>query len=153
MVGMVQSSYYRTPNLGKKENTPSKFTFHESKGWVVQGAVIESVKNVLSHEFIASGYRLMTSYLKQDGYQINPKKRYRIMKEASILKLEKRINRSCSGRKFVEFRKVKTTRPFECLEMGIKMVWIPKGGKNTYLRSIIAIHTRKRLFFFFNKAR
>ena len=150
MVGMVHSSYYRTPTLGKKGNTPSKFTFHATKGWVVQGAVIKSVKDVLSHEFIDCGYRLMTSYLKRDGYQINHKKLYRIMKEAGFLKLEKRINRSGSCSKFVKFRKVKTTRPFECLEMDIKMVWIPKAGKNAYLLSIIDVHTRKILKDYFS---
>jgi len=51
------------------------------------------------------------------------------MKEANLLKLEDRIDRSGSGRKFVKFRKVKTTKPFDCLEMDIKMVWIPSAGK------------------------
>ena len=140
MVGMVASSYYRTPSLGKKGNKPSKFTYHQTRGQLSQESVIESVKQILSHEFIDCGYRLMTSYLKRDGYQINHKKLYRIMKEASLLKLENRINRSGSGRKFVKFRKVKTSRPFECLEMDIKMVWIPKAGKNAYLLSIIDVH-------------
>ena len=72
------------------------------------------------------------------------------MKEEGLLKLEKRINRSGSGRKFVKFRKVITARPFECLEMDIKMVWIPKAGKNAYLLSIIDVHTRKILKDYFS---
>ena len=78
------------------------------------------------------------------------------MKQANMLKLENRINRSGSGRKFVKFRKVITSRPMECLEMDIKMVWIPSVGKNAYLLSIIDVHTRrilKDLFVFFNKTR
>ena len=150
MIGMVHSSYYRTPSLGKKGNKPSKYTFHKSKGLVVQNAIVESVKNILSHEFIDCGYRLMTVYLQRDGYKINHKKLYRIMKEEGLLKLENRINRSGSGRKFVKFRKVKTSRPFECLEMDIKMVWIPKAGKNAYLLSIIDVHTRKILKDYFS---
>lgn len=70
-----------------------------------------------------------------------------------MLKLENQINRSGSGRKFLKFRNVNTFRPFECLEMDIKMVWIPKAGKNTYLLSIIDVNTRKILFFIFNKTR
>ena len=92
----------------------------------------------------------MNAYLKRDGYQINHKKLYRIMKEEGLLKLEKRINRSGSRRKFVKFRKVITTRPFECLEMYIKMVWIPKAGKNAYFLSIIDVHTRKILKDYFS---
>lgn len=94
----------------------------------------------------------MTSYLNRDGYHINHKKLYRIMKEEGLLKLDSRIDRSGSGRKFVRFRKVYTGRPLECLEMDIKMVWIPNVGKNAYLLSIIDVHTRKILkdYFSFN---
>lgn len=47
---------------------------------------------------------------------------------------------------------MKTSRPFECLEMDIKMVWIPNIGKNAYLLSVIDVHTRKILkdYFSFN---
>ena len=147
---MVESSYYRRPSGGKKGNNPSKLTYHDTKGFVDQRAVIASVKDVLSHEFIDCGYRLMCSYLKKDGYLINHKKLYRIMKQANMLKLEHRINRSGSGRKFVKFRKVITSRPMECLEMDIKMVWIPSVGTNAYLLSIIDVHTRRILKDYFS---
>jgi putative transposase len=78
MVGMVQFSYYRFPSFGKKGNKPSKLMYHKSKGWVEQGAVLASVKKVLSHEFIDCGFRLMPSYLQKDGYLINHKKLYGI---------------------------------------------------------------------------
>ena len=77
MVGLVHSSYYRTPSLGRKGNKPSKYTYNKFEGWVNQSAVVESVKAVLSHEFIDCGYRLMTSYLQRNGYQINHKKLYK----------------------------------------------------------------------------
>lgn len=147
---MVQSSYYRTPTLGKKGNRPSKVTYHKTNGHVQQSDVVVAVKDILAHEFIDCGYRLMSAYLKRDGYKINHKKLYRIMKEEGMLKLGDRIKRSGSGRKFVKFRKVNTTRPFECLEMDIKMVWVPAVGKNAYLLSIIDVHTRKILKDYFS---
>jgi len=147
---MVESSYYRVPSGGEKGNKPSKQTFHNTKGFVSQDDVVASIKNILRHEFIDCGYRLMCSYLKKDGYLINHKKLYRIMKQANMLKLENRINRSGSGRKFVKFRKVITSRPMECLEMDIKMVWIPSVGKNAYLLSIIDVHTRRILKDYFS---
>ena len=152
MVGIVSSSYYRVPNGGKKGNKPSTETFHKTKGFVLQDDVVVSIKEILKHEFIDCGYRLMTSYLTRDGYTINHKKLYRIMKEEGLLKLDNRIDRSGSGRKFVKFRKVYTSRPLECLEMDIKMVWIPSVGKNAYLLSIIDVHTRRILkdYFSFN---
>lgn len=142
---MVQSSYYRKSSIGKKGNKPSEFTYHNKNGFVTQNMVIESVKTILSHRFIDCGYRIMTAYLNRDGYRINHKKLYRIMKEVNLLQLKDRIDRSGSGRKFVKFRKVKTAKPFDCLEMDIKMVWIPSAGKNAYLLSVIDVHTRKIL--------
>jgi transposase InsO family protein len=150
MAGMVASSYYRTPSDGKKGNKPSLLTYHTTKGYVDEEAVIAAVKDILSHEFIDCGYRLMSTYLRKEGYQINHKKLYRIMKQAGMLKIEDRINRSGAGRKFVKFRKVITSRPMECLEMDIKMVWIPSRGKNAYLLSIIDVHTRRILKDYFS---
>jgi putative transposase len=152
MVGIVSSSYYRVPNGGENGNKPSTETFHKIKGFVLQDDVVVSIKEILKHEFIDCGYRLMTSYLTRDGYTINHKKLYRIMKEEGLLKLDNRIDRSGSGRKIVKFRKVYTSRPLECLEMDIKMVWIPSVGKNAYLLSIIDVHTRRILkdYFSFN---
>lgn len=150
MVGMVESSYYRKPSGGKKGNRPFEFTFHNTRGPVSQNDVVASVKDILSHEFIDCGYRLMSAYLKRDGYCINHKKLYRIMKEEGLLKLGNRIKRSGSGRRFVKFRKVITARPMECLEMDIKMVWIPDLGKNAYLLSIIDVHTRRILKDYFS---
>ena len=149
---MVESSYYRTPTLGRRGNRPSALTFHIAKGHVGQSTVVGAVKEILGHEFIDCGYRLMTAYLKRDGYHINHKKLYRIMREEGLLKLQNRIDRSGSGRKFVKFRKVNTTRPMECLEMDIKMVWVPDLGKNAYLLSVIDVHTRRILkdYFSFN---
>lgn len=150
MVGLVHSSYYRLPSLGKKGNKPSTQTFHHTDGWVDNDTVIKSIKEILAHEFIDCGYRLMTAYLRRHGYCVNHKKIYRLMKNEGLLKLENRIARSGSGRKFVKFRKVNTSKPFECLEMDIKMVWIPNAGKNAYLLSIIDVHTRKILKDYFS---
>lgn len=152
MVGIISSSYYRKPNFGKKGNHPTAVTFHHKNGFVSQSDVVKSIKKILKHEFIDCGYRLMTKYLNRDGYQINHKKLYRIMKEEGLLKLENRINRSGSGRKFVKFRKIYTSRPLQCLEMDIKMVWVPNVGKNAYLLSVIDVHTRRILkdYFSFN---
>lgn len=96
------------------------------------------------------GYRIMSEYLKRDGYSINHKKVYRIMKAAKLL--QTRIARDHSDKKYVKHRKVKTTRPLECIEMDIKMVWIPQKGKSAYLLSVIDVHTRRILkdYFSFN---
>lgn len=149
-VGLSQSTYYYKETGGKKGNIPDELTLHTTLGMVGEDTVIESVKTLLSQEFLDCGYRIMSLYLKRAGYVINHKKVYRIMKKAKLL--QKRIARDHSDKKFVKHRKVITERPLECIEMDIKMVWIPQKGKNAYLLSIIDIHTRKILadFFSFN---
>ncbi|MDC1105562.1 DDE-type integrase/transposase/recombinase [Prolixibacteraceae bacterium] len=107
--------------------------------------VVASIKDILSHEFIDCGYHVMTEYLKREGYRINHKKVYRIMKNAGLIKASSRIIRGKGSRKFVQFRKVETSRPLEYIEMDIKLVWLPNVGKNAYLLSIIDLHTRKIL--------
>lgn len=102
--------------------------FTRPKVFVLQDDVVVSIKEILKPEFIACGYRLMTSYLTIDGYTINHKKLYRIMKQEGLLKLANRVDRSGSGRKFVKFRKVCTSRPLECSEIDIKMVLDTKCG-------------------------
>lgn len=64
--------------------------------------------------------------------------------------LQQQVPRDHTGKKFVKFRKVVTTRPFECLEMDIKVIWIPYTGKNAYLLSIIDVHTRRILKDYFS---
>lgn len=72
MVGIIESSYYRVPSDGEKGNKPSKETFHNIKGFVSQDAVVVAVKDILMHEFIDCGYRLMTSYFTLEPLQDHP---------------------------------------------------------------------------------
>lgn len=142
---MSESTFYYQPSGRKKGGKPTLTTPHSTKGDVSEKMVVNDIKKLLEHEFIDCGYHIMTKYLQQEGYIINHKKVYRIMGDAGLLKLNSRIKRSGGGRKFVRFRKVYTSRPLECLEMDIKMVWIPNVGKNAYLLSVIDVHTRKIL--------
>jgi len=147
-VGLASSSYYYRPKGTRKGNRPSKYTLNELHGWVKEETVIESIKEVLSRPFIDCGYHIMTAYLQRDGYIINHKKVYRIMDQTNLL--QQRVPRNHTGKKFVKFRKVETTRPFECLEMDIKVVWIPQAGKNAYLLSILDVHSRRVLKDYFS---
>ncbi|MDM1039891.1 IS3 family transposase [Myroides odoratimimus] len=149
-VGLSQSTYYYKETGGRKGNKPKALTLHTSKGWVDESTVVKSIKDLLGEEFIDCGYRMMSLYLKREGYVINHKKVYRIMKTAKLL--QKRITRDHSDKKYVKHRKVITDKPLECIEMDIKMVWIPQKGKNAYLLSIIDVHTRRILadYFRFN---
>ena len=64
MVGMIHSSYYRVPSLGRKGNKASLYTHHQAKGWVTQEAVIDAVKKFLTRIYrwwLSSNERLLTA--------------------------------------------------------------------------------------------
>lgn len=146
VLNMSFSSYYYKPKPGRKGRLPSPFSLHLERGQVSEQEVVVAIKALLAEEeFLDCGYHLMRAYLRDRGYVINHKKLYRIMKEAKLLKSNARIKRSGAGRKFVAFRKVDTSRPLQCVEMDIKMVWLPDRGKNAYLLTLLDIHTRKVL--------
>ena len=84
------------------------------------------------------GYRKTTAALQLEGYNINHKKVYRLMKEAQLLK--ERHEKPSKNR--VKYRKVFPTHPFEVLEMDIKFVWIEEFKRHAYVLTIIDTFTR-----------
>jgi putative transposase len=66
-----------------KDNKPgrkaSAFTMFKNE-LVTEQTVLTSVKSILDHEFLSYGYFKISKQLKIDGFVINKKKVYRIMK-------------------------------------------------------------------------
>jgi transposase InsO family protein len=150
-VGMPASVYYYRPKPGRKGCLPSKQTWHREQGWVDNPVVVKAIEEILSRPFhdycpvSRRGYHNVTAELRDMGYRINHKKVYRLMKKARLLKPSTRLRPSGVVRKFVNYRKVETTRPLECVEMDIKCVWVPERGKQAYLLTLLDVHTRQTL--------
>ena len=88
------------------------------------------------------GYIKMTYELKTEGYIINEKKTYRLMKENNMLKAKPKT----SEKTFVKFRKVLPMKPLEVLEMDIKFVWVEQHQRHAYILTVIDTFTRAILF-------
>lgn len=145
VVGLPASSYYYQPKPGRKGLMPSKTTWHLQQGWVSNQAVVRQIEAILSEPFQDYwGYHNVTAELRTQGYWINPKKVYRLMKERRLLRPSTRL-RPKVKRKYVKFRKIKSVRPLEYVEMDIKCVWVPDRGKCAYLLTLLDVHTRKVL--------
>ena len=131
--------YYLT-----KENRPgrkaSMFTMYKNE-LVKEQTVLTSVKSLLDHEFLSYGYLKISKQLKLDGFVINKKKVYRIMKNYNLLKPQ-RI-KTTGKRNFVKFRKPNADSPLNYFEMDIKYIYIPQERRNAYLLSIIDVYSRK----------
>jgi transposase InsO family protein len=145
-VGISASSYYYREKSGRKGCLPSKQTQHSEKGEIDNQQVVKQIEKILSKPFQDYwGYHNITAELRDQGYLINHKKVYRLMKEEKLLKPSARLRPEKVARKFVRFRKVVTERPLQCVEMDIKCVWIPQRGKQAYLLSLLDVHTRRVL--------
>jgi transposase InsO family protein len=131
--------YYRNKD-NKPGRKPTSVTIFKTET-VTEESVITSVKSLLDHEFLSYGYFKISKQLKLDGFVINKKKVYRIMKHHNLLKPQ-RI-RTSGKRNFIRFRKPVVERPLTYFEMDIKYIYIPEEKKNAYLLSIIDVHSRK----------
>ncbi len=150
-VGLSSSSYYFHATGGRKGRLPSKTTYHEDRGDIGNGQVVEQVRSILSAPFQDYwGYHNITAELRETGYFINHKKVYRLMKEARLLRPFTRLRPKNVKRKYVQFRKIETNCPLEYVEMDIKCVWIPEKGKQAYLLTLLDVHTRKVLAYSFD---
>lgn len=131
--------YYVNKN-NKPGRKPSTLTVFKNE-IVTKERVLTSVKGLLDHEFLSYGYFKISKQLKIDGFVINKKKVYRIMKNYNLLKPQ-RI-RTSGKRNFIKFRKPQSERPLSYFEMDIKYIYIPEERRNAYLLSIIDVHSRK----------
>jgi transposase InsO family protein len=103
-------------------------------------AILMIVERVLTQEFACYGYRAMAAVLRREGFIINHKKLYRMMKQAALLNAERVA--PLVQRMLAKRGKVITTRPFEHLQMDIKYVFIAGEQRWAYLLTVIDVFTR-----------
>jgi len=90
------------------------------------------------------GYIKMTYFLKTDGFIINKKKVYRLMKTHNLL--GERYKKQ--EKTYARYRKVLPMNPLEVLEMDIKLVWVEEARKFAYILTVIDTFTRVTLYHF-----
>jgi transposase InsO family protein len=147
-----KSSYYYQLKVetrsvvGLPGRRPPGFTLRWTEGgWVKEtdAAVIKFLEHLLSLEFIDYGYRKCHSSLGNNGYHINHKKVYRLMKTEGLLR-GSRIQTTGKVER-AGGRMVCPARPFVFLEMDIKYLYIRGEGRTIFLLTIIDTHSRYAL--------
>lgn len=106
--------------------------------------VVADIENTLHQEFCCYGYRNMTGELRDQGWIINHKKVYRLMKEHRLL-YGRRIRPEPFKRNFIRYRSPGAERPLQYLAMDIKYVHVHGSGRNVLLLTVIDIYSRKVL--------
>lgn len=142
---MPRSTYYYRPQGGKRGRRPSMHTLMEDGQMVRNETVIIAIRFLVNVEFmVVTGYHNLTTDLRAEGFIINHKKVYRLMKESKLL-CGSVIRAQGEKRSFVKYRVQKPTRPMEQLCMDIKYVYIHSDRRNALLLTIVDVFTRKVL--------
>lgn len=134
--------YYRSP-LPSAEARGRKRTHQTADttgGLHDDSAIVLAMERILSQEFACYGTKAMAAVLRREGFLINHKKLYRMMKHAALLSTG-RI-KHVAKRLLVQRGKVKPTRPFEHLQMDIKYVFLLGEHAWAYLLTIIDAFSR-----------
>jgi transposase InsO family protein len=139
---LPRSTFYYTPNGRRKGKAPSNQT-RLNGVWVDNNEVLEAITRLLGQEFIDYGYIRTSAALKQQGYLINKKKVYRLMKHSHLLYPKRRP--SNANKIYVKFTSPRYCRPFEVIEIDIKYVYIQGYRKYAYLITMLDVFSRMAL--------
>jgi len=142
ITGLTHHKFYHRKSPGKKRGArPSVSTQHYVDGKWQEAAneeVVEKIKENHRDPDLSYGYRKMSSALQLDGYDINHKKVYRLMRESQLLQL---MNKS-RKKNYAKYRVIIPEGPLQCLEMDIKYVWIESQRRHGYILTILDVFTR-----------
>lgn len=145
IMSITKHQYYHKPSSKKRGLNPSTHTSKlvevdeiiEVPNEEIANKIIENKQNELKRY----GYQKMTSELQLEGYLINNKKVYRIMRDQGLLNPP----REKAKKEYVKYRSADTTRPYEIIEMDIKQISIIGTSHFAYILTVIDTFTRKAL--------
>lgn len=142
--GLTRHQYYYVPKLGKPGRKPSADAIQhreDQEHSVSNELIVQRMQQTQLNADLRCGYRRMSFQLHLEGYQINHKKVYRLMKENDLLlpKAKKQ------PRNFVKYRRIAPQCPLSHLEMDIKFVWLEARCQHALILSVIDIFTRRIL--------
>ena len=142
--GLTRHQYYHVPKSGKPGCKPSETLIQHRQGEqhrVSNALIVERMEQIQVDADLRCGHRRMSFQLQLEGYRINHKKVYRLMKEHALL-LPKAPKQQ---RNFVKYRRVAPLCPLSHLEMDIKFVWLEVSRQHALILSVIDIFTRRIL--------
>lgn len=143
IMGLTKHQFYYQSNGLRRGKMPSKTTRWRdpltlSMHKVDNRDVVDKIVNMKLNPDQTNWYRMISRALQIQGYYINHKKVYRLMKQYVLLERA----RKKKGRDFVKFRRVTPGGPLRVLEMDIKYVWVYERQKYAYILTVIDTFTR-----------
>jgi len=136
-----KSSFYYRMQRGTRGRKPSTHTLLKDGNIISNESVVMAIRFILAEEFVCFGYDKTTDDLRANGFIINPKKTYRLMKEHRLL-CGTVIKATGSKRRFIQWRVQQAARPMEQLCMDIKYIYIQGEKRNALLLTVLDVYTR-----------
>lgn len=135
------SSYYYEIKGGRRGKSSSSFTRKVDGSVVSNDEVVDQIRTLLAHEFVDYGYIKVTHWLrKRQGYLINKKKVYRLMRTHKLLNTK--LTRLKQARLWVQELVPQPDGIFEHLEIDIKYVHIHGTRRNAMQLSVLDVKSR-----------
>jgi transposase InsO family protein len=144
-----KSSHYYKAHPGPRGMKPTTHTLKKDL-LIPNERVIDEIRIILGQDYCVYGYHAMTDALNVEGYFINDKKVYRLMKENHLL-LGK-IIRTKGKRNWVKFRRIKAVRPMEYICLDITYIWVHGENRWYYQLAIMDVYSRMILCWIFQKS-
>jgi transposase InsO family protein len=138
---LASSSYYYRCKGGKRGRKASTHTLLQDGSIISNDSVVIAIRFILAEEFVCFGYDKLTDDLRSNGFIINPKKTYRLMKEQKLL-CGTIIKTNMGKRQFVKWRVQQADHPMQQLCMDIKYIHIHGERKNALLLTVLDVYTR-----------
>lgn len=141
-VQLSGSTYYYKAKQGGKPGRPcTAHTLTKQGAQVPNAQIVEEIESLLSEEFVDYGYLKTTHWLRQNkAYIINPKKVYRLMRQAGLLNKFKYKKKS--KRNWVKDLLPQTKEPFDYQEFDIKYIYLAGRNTNTLVLTVLCVKTR-----------
>lgn len=145
---LTRHQYYYRPTEGASRPGLAASTHtlhHDDEGVITKRSneeIVSRMETVQCDDDLRCGYKRMTAQLHLQGYEINRKKVYRLMRENDLLL--SRLKRP--QRPYVQHRRAVPLQPLVLLEMDIKMIWVEEHRRYAFILTILDTFTRVALF-------
>lgn len=141
IAGVKKSTYYYQTKGIPRGKRPSTHTKKHMGDRVVNQAVVDNIVQIITPEYNDYGYQTVTQLLRDQGFIINPKKVYRLMKENKLLH-PKMVKNQNIQKTFIKHTVPLLEAPFKTIEADIKYIYLFGQQRNAYLLTFLCTFCR-----------
>ena len=143
VVGLTKHQFYYKHGSKRPGKSPTQVTPLKDKEvgqirYVDDDELMSEVVKIKLDPDLENHYKLICVTLCMQGYYINHKKLYRLMKAYNLLEEKAKFG----SRTFVKYKRINPTRPLTGIEMDIKYFKIQGTNKYAYVLTVIDTFTR-----------